>query len=298
VSGSGRVRGAPRFRGRSRLRCRRKRESDPPKRERLLWCRPWVRFPGEGTAKIEAYLPAIVRSTSPPAHPPRTAHRPRRPPLPILSSSNIEAVVDRILAGGIAGIPTDTVYGLAALATDRDAVDALIEAKGRDSDQPIALLFDSVVDVVPHLADPHALDAIASLWPGALTAVVRAAPGSAIVAPVVTEAGTIGIRKPDDPFARSVIRACGGVLAVSSANRHNETPAVTAEEVEAAFGELLPILDGGPRHGGIPSTVVDLTVDPPRVLREGAVDVSAILRGQDEASGRGTTEDGAPGSGS
>ena len=190
-------------------------------------------------------------------------------------------MIDRIRAGGIAAIPTDTVYGLAALATDAEAVAGLVEAKGRESDQPIALLFDSLIDVLPHLEDPDVLNDVAALWPGALTVVVRASSESSIVAPVVTEAGTIGIRKPDDPFARSVIRACGGVLAVTSANRHGEADAVTAAEVAALFGELLPVLDGGDRHGGIPSTVVDLTVQPPRVLREGAVDVSSLMDGAD-----------------
>ena len=187
------------------------------------------------------------------------------------------------MASGIAAIPTDTVYGLAALATDREAVDSLIEAKGRKSDQPIALLFDSVIDVLSHLADPSALDEIAPLWPGALTAVVRAADDSSVVAPIVTEAGTIGIRKPDDPFARLVIRACGGVLAVTSANRHGEAEATSAYEVAAKFVDLLPILDGGDRQGGIPSTVVDLTADPPRILREGAVDVSSLFGGASES---------------
>lgn len=213
-------------------------------------------------------------------------------PLTILSSADSQELVDRILAGGIAGIPTDTVYGLAALATDRHAVDSLVEAKGRDSDQPIAVLFDSVVDIVPHLADPHVLDEIAGLWPGALTVVVRAAEGSPIVAPVVTEAGTIGIRKPDDPHARAVIRACGGVLAVSSANRHGDPPCTSADEVEATFGELLPVLDGGDRTGGVPSTVVDLTVTPPRVIREGAIDVSSILERWREADDGDASETG------
>ncbi|MDA0353591.1 MAG: L-threonylcarbamoyladenylate synthase [Chloroflexi bacterium] len=174
-------------------------------------------------------------------------------------------------------MPTDTVYGLAALATDRQAVASLVEAKGRAADQPIALLFDSIADVSRHLADPRVLDEIARFWPGGLTAVVRAAPGSTIVAPVVTEAGTIGIRKPDDTLARAIIRACGGVLAVTSANRHGQPPATTADEVIAAFGDLLPVLDGGDRPEGIPSTVVDLTVDPPRLLRAGAVDVSVLF---------------------
>jgi L-threonylcarbamoyladenylate synthase len=192
-------------------------------------------------------------------------------------------VVQRVLAGGIAGIPTDTVYGLAALATDAEAVANLVEAKGREADQPVAVLFDSIVDILPHLADPQVLDRIARLWPGALTVVVRAADDSPIVSPVVTAERTIGIRKPDDSLARSVIRAAGGVLAVTSANKHGEEPARTADEVLLTFGDLLPVLDGGSREGGLPSTVVDLTSEVPRVLRQGAVDVSEVLGTEPDA---------------
>jgi L-threonylcarbamoyladenylate synthase len=139
------------------------------------------------------------------------------------------------------------------------------------------VLFDSIVDILPHLEDPTVLDRIARLWPGALTVVVRAAEDSPIVSPVVTAERTIGIRKPDDSLARSVIRAAGGVLAVTSANQHGEPPATTADEVLLTFGELLPVLDGGSREGGVASTVVDLTSEVPRVLRQGAVDVSEVL---------------------
>jgi tRNA threonylcarbamoyl adenosine modification protein (Sua5/YciO/YrdC/YwlC family) len=192
-------------------------------------------------------------------------------------------VIQRILAGGIAGIPTDTVYGLAALATDAEAVSNLVDAKGREADQPIAVLFDSIVDILPHLEDPRVLDRIARLWPGALTVVVRAAKDSPIATPAVTAERTIGIRKPDDSLARSVIRAAGGVLAVTSANTHGEEPATTADEVLVTFGDLLPVLDGGSREGGVASTVVDLTSDVPRVLRQGAIDVSEVLGTEPDA---------------
>lgn len=167
-------------------------------------------------------------------------------------------------------IPTDTVYGLAVLPTREDALHALADLKGRDADQPIAVLIDSAVDVAPYLEDPAALDGVLRFWPGPLTAVVRAKPHSLPV-PVVTEAGTVGVRKPDDVFARQVIRACGGVLAVSSANRHGGEPCTSAEEVTEEFGDALVVLDGGERAGGIASTVVDLTGDHPRILREGPI---------------------------
>jgi len=110
-----------------------------------------------------------------------------------------------------------------------------------------------------------------------LTAVVEASSESGLVAPVIASEGTIGIRKPDDQVARAVIRGCGGLLAVSSANRHGEAPATSAEEVQAMFGEELLILDGGPRRGGVASTVIDLTAEPPKVLREGEIAALRVL---------------------
>jgi tRNA threonylcarbamoyl adenosine modification protein (Sua5/YciO/YrdC/YwlC family) len=185
--------------------------------------------------------------------------------------------VAAIRAGSVVAIPTDTVYGLAALPTDRGAIARLVELKGRDAEQPIAVLFDSIAEVGPHLRQRHAVDRLASFWPGALTAVVEASSDSGLVPPVIASEGTIGIRKPDDQVARAVIRGCGGLLAVSSANRHGEAPATSAEEVQAMFGEELLILDGGPRRGGVASTVIDLTAEPPKVLREGEIAALRVL---------------------
>jgi L-threonylcarbamoyladenylate synthase len=153
---------------------------------------------------------------------------------------------------------------------------ALADLKGRDAGQPIAVLFDSVIYLAAHLEDQSALDGVIAHWPGALTAIVRAREGSSLVPPVVTAEGTIGVRKPDDQLARAVIRGCGGLLAVTSANRHGAAPARSAEEVAAIFGDDLLVLDGGPRSSGVASTVVDLTDEPPRVLREGAISAEAL----------------------
>ncbi|MEX2446166.1 MAG: L-threonylcarbamoyladenylate synthase [Dehalococcoidia bacterium] len=194
--------------------------------------------------------------------------------MPIVPAEALDDVLACLRAGGVAAIPTDTVYGLAVLADDASALTALAALKGRAADQPIAVLIDSLEAVAPHLEDPARLDSVAPVWPGALTAVVRARPGG-LAAPVVTEAGTIGVRMPDDALARAVIRSCGGVLAVTSANRHGEPPALSAAEVARAFGDL-PVLDGGSRDGGVASTVVDLTGEQPRVLREGPVTAAML----------------------
>ena len=194
--------------------------------------------------------------------------------LPVLSPERVAEVVRALRAGEVAAIPTDTVYGIAASLDHPAAVRRLAELKGRAPEQPIALLIDSVEAVASQLEDPAALDRVRRLWPGALTAIVGVRADFA--EGVRTEAGTVGLRQPDDELARAVIRGCGGVLAVTSANRHGQPPATTAAEVAAVFGDALLVLDGGPRTGGAASTVIDLTVAPPRVLREGPVSAQEL----------------------
>ena len=201
------------------------------------------------------------------------------PAVPILPPDRLDEVVDAILAGGVAAIPTDTVYGLASLANSAEAVGELVALKGREQRQPIAVLVDSVQAVREYLESPSTLDRIARFWPGALTAVVLARPAG-LVPPVVTEEATIGVRMPDDPLARAVIRACGGVLAVTSANRHGEPAATTAAEVAAAFGDDLVVLDGGTRNSSAPSTVVDLTGPRARILRAGPISAADLDAGE------------------
>ena len=194
----------------------------------------------------------------------------RRRPLPILGPDRIDEIVERILGGGIVAIPTDTVYGLACLPTHEAALNALADLKGRDRDQPIAALIDSVADAIGYLEAPGALDPYVRFWPGPLTVVVRAKQGG-LLPPVVTAQGTVGVRKPDDRLARLVIRSCGGILAVTSANRHGAPPCASAEEVAAEFGEAMLVLDGGGREGGVASTVVDASGDRPVIVREGNI---------------------------
>jgi L-threonylcarbamoyladenylate synthase len=189
--------------------------------------------------------------------------------VPILDPSQLDLVVAAIGRGDVVGIPTDTVYGLAADAASPEAVARLAGLKGRSAEQPVQLLVASIEALAPYLEGPAALERVRPYWPGAVTAVVRVRPGFATA--VVTPEGTLGVRVPDDPLALAVIEVSGGALAASSANRHGEPPALTAEEVANTFGEALLVLDGGPRHGGVASTVVDLASDPPGILRPGPV---------------------------
>jgi tRNA threonylcarbamoyl adenosine modification protein (Sua5/YciO/YrdC/YwlC family) len=201
--------------------------------------------------------------------------------VPILPAHRAAEVVLVLLRGRVAAIPTDTVYGLAARLDDPAAVQKLAEMKGRDFDQPIAVLIARPDAVTQYLTSPERLDAVAKHWPGALTAVVQARPDAGLPSQIVSRAegdpmATIGVRQPDDPVAIEVIRSCGGALAVTSANLHGEPPATSAAEVARIFGPDLPILDGGDRPGHVASTVVDLTGDPPKILREGPVSATDL----------------------
>jgi len=196
----------------------------------------------------------------------------------IIPGENREAMerAMRVLrAGGLVAFPTDTVYGLAALPTDRAAVARIYEVKGRSTSRPIALLLSDAdrleeVAILPEQARPL----VRRFWPGGLTLVL---PKTEAVIEEVSAGPTVGVRVPNLKLARDLIQAAGGVLAVTSANRSGNPAALTADDVlEQLGGQIELILDGGRCWGGIPSTVLDCTVWPPAVLRHGAVPESAI----------------------
>lgn len=183
----------------------------------------------------------------------------------------IEKVADILLEGGVVVIPTDTVYGLAALSTNTKAMRRLYEIKARDLEKPIPLLIHSVrglrylVREVPELARA-VLDAY---WPGALTVVFRKYSGSF---PDISEADTIGLRMPNHNVTLAVLSIVSRPLAVTSANFSGLPPARTAQEALEIFGGLVDcVLDAGPMPGEKVSTVLSVADEPFRVLREGAV---------------------------
>lgn len=184
----------------------------------------------------------------------------------------VARAVAALLAGEVVALPTDTVYGLAALPGSAQHTGRLFALKGRSADVPVAVLCDSA-DQAFGLADPDLLsDGVrriaARLWPGPLTLVLtrRQGLGYALGEP----AATVGVRCPDDALVRA-LAAAAGPLATTSANLHGQPTPPTAAGVAAVFGDGIGlVLDGGPR-GGTPSTVVDCTGPDWRVLRVGEI---------------------------
>jgi len=190
------------------------------------------------------------------------------------SSPSAAAVADAaavLEAGGVVAFPTETFYGLGVAALDAAAVRRLFALKGRPESRPILVLVDDPARIERFaLLTERARELIARHWPGALTLVLSARP--AVPAELTAGTGTVGVRQPGHPVARALAAALAAPVTAPSANLTAETPPTTAAEVLGVFeGRIDLVLDAGPTPGGLPSTVLDVTVDPPRVLREGAV---------------------------
>jgi L-threonylcarbamoyladenylate synthase len=171
--------------------------------------------------------------------------------------------------GGVVVFPTDTVYGIAAMAGRDDAVARLYAVKGRPPSKQIALLIDDP-EVMAELAEvpPVALELGRRYWPGALTLVLRGR----------IAGDTVAFRQPDHPVPRAVARALGWPVATTSANLSDHPSPQTAEDVLCQLStgyELL--IDGGQCPGGVDSTVVDLTGTSLKVLRRGPLDLDELL---------------------
>ena len=184
-------------------------------------------------------------------------------------------------AGQVIAVPTDTVYGLAAAIDRPDAIAQLYAIKGRPGEKAIPVLIADPADVSRLTAHLSALAVrlARAFWPGALTLVLPALPGLPTGVTTLSKVGveTVAIRAPDNPVARAIIAAAGGALAVTSANRSGEAPAVEAREVsELGLPRPLLVVDGGRAPGGMPSTIVVATTERLEILREGAIPESAV----------------------
>ena len=187
------------------------------------------------------------------------------------------AAIDALRGGGIVALPTDTVYGIAVALDTPGGIEALFAAKHRPPERGIALLLADAAQAPTIGQWPAAAATLAaSFWPGGLTIVVRRRSDVELPAALTGGAPTIGLRVPDHPAPRALAAAVGP-LPTTSANRSGEPEAQEAVEIVAQLGDAIElVLDGGPPRGGPASTVVDCSVDPPRVLRHGAISDGAI----------------------
>jgi L-threonylcarbamoyladenylate synthase len=185
----------------------------------------------------------------------------------------------RILrAGGVVAMPTDTVYGIGVDLSVPGGIERLFEAKRRPTDRAIVLLLAEMGQAATLAEWPAAAAVLAAaFWPGGLTLVLPHRPGVALPAELTGGRATIGLRVPDHPSPRALAAALGP-LPVTSANVSGLPEARTAAEIVTQLGnEVNLVLDGGPSRGGPPSTVVDCTVEPPRILRAGSIAAAEIV---------------------
>ncbi len=194
-----------------------------------------------------------------------------------LFAAAVKRATRLLCAGEVVALPTETVYGLAANALDEKAVAKIFQIKGRPAGNPIIVHIASVemakrcVTTWPDPAEKMAR----AFWPGPLTLVLsraREIPG------MVTAGGrTVGVRWPAHPFIQAVIRECGLPLAAPSANLSGCVSPTNAEHVRKQLGDKISlIVDGGQSQVGIESTVLDLTVSPPQVLRPGMIHAESL----------------------
>jgi L-threonylcarbamoyladenylate synthase len=178
---------------------------------------------------------------------------------------------------GVIAFRTDTFYGLGADPFNANAVARIRALKGREDDKPILLLISDLNQIERLIAErsPVFMRLAARFWPGPLTIVGKANTG--LPEGITAGTGTVGVRLPADENVRDLVRECGGALTATSANPAGRDPARSAEEVRSYFPDGIDlIIDGGQVTAIEPSTIVDATTSPPRVVREGAIPAKLI----------------------
>ena len=194
----------------------------------------------------------------------------------IIPANEIQAALKILQNGGIVAFPTDTVYGLGALAFNNTAIESIYKAKNRPIEKAIPILigdlsdFEKVADDIPNMA----LRFASRFWPGPLTCIV---PKKQTLPLAVSTTSTVAVRIPDHVDARALLRAAGP-MAVTSANiSGGKNPSTAWEVYDQLNGRIPLILDGGTTQGGIPSTLVDCTGELPVILREGPITLNELL---------------------
>jgi len=196
--------------------------------------------------------------------------------LPAERDQGIAAAVAAVRRGELVVMPTDTLYGLGCDAFKKHAVASMLRAKGRGRDMPVPVLVGSrkTLDGLAFRMPKAGRDLADAFWPGALSIIIRHA--KTLDWDIGETDGTVAVRMPLQPVALEVLREIGP-MAVSSANKTGQPPAVTAVQAQDQLGYSARVyLDGGPCPASVPSTIVDVTGDVPRILRAGAVSVDTL----------------------
>ena len=200
----------------------------------------------------------------------------RAPVIKVDTPEDLQAGLEKakkvLLAGGIIAFPTESFYGLAVNIADEYAIKRLFSVKGRSSDQPILLLIHSIETLGQYVKDiPQiAQQLIQKFWPGGLTLVFQAKEN---ISPLLTAGtGKIGIRLSNHPIATALAKVINRPITGTSANISGQPSCTHAEDVVNMLGDKIDLLlDGGLTAGGKGSTIFDITVDPPTILRKGMV---------------------------
>ena len=204
--------------------------------------------------------------------------------LPLFEAA-VRRAAELLRAGEVVALPTETVYGLAANAFDTSAVERIFQIKGRPAHNPIIVHVASLAMARRCVAHwPAQADRLArAFWPGPLTLVL---PRANAIPDIVTAGGpTVGVRWPGHPLIQAVIRECDFPLAAPSANLSTSLSPTSAEHVRKSLGDRIPlIVDGGQCQVGLESTVLDLSVSPPRLLRPGMIHEPALRAVLDEVA--------------
>jgi L-threonylcarbamoyladenylate synthase len=182
-----------------------------------------------------------------------------------------DEIVSLLDSGGVIAFPTDTAYGLGADPFNTAAIDRIFQIKGRAETKPILLVVSSL-EMAESVTERDSMfhDLVRQFWPGPLTMILRAA--QSVPLKLTAGTGNVGVRWPAVPFTMQLVKRFGRPLTATSANRSGLPAAVTADEVRAQLDESVDaLIDGGelPSRGG--STVLDLTAEPPVLLREGPI---------------------------
>jgi len=195
----------------------------------------------------------------------------------------LDRVVETLSRDGLIAYPTETFYGLGANAASAAAVGRVFEAKGRPAGVPIPVIIggEQALDALVEGITPAARRLMRAFWPGPLTLVFRAA--ARLPEGLTAGESTLAVRVSSHPLAAALAGRCPFPITATSANRSGGAEAATPAALDPAIRAAVDlIIDGGPTPGGPASTVLDMTVDPPRVLRTGPVsarEIEAVLKG-------------------